>query len=87
MSYTLKKKLYWKICILYCIVTLNSVILKPCLFRVNITAISIVSLYPDSINIKCDKSSQLSFNVHIQSKPVMGTHSSYKLGCASRTVG
>ena len=32
------------------------------------------------------------FNVHIQSKllqhtPVMGTHSSYKLGCLSRTEG
>ena len=33
---------------------------------------------------------QLGFNVHIQSKllyhtPVMGTHSSYQLGCLSRT--
>ena len=38
------------------------------------------------------KSRQLVFNVHIQSKllqhmPVMGTYSSYELGCVSRTVG
>ena len=36
--------------------------------------------------------SDLFFNVHIQSKllshmPVMGTHSSYQLGCLSRTDG
>ena len=35
---------------------------------------------------------QLDFNVHIQSKllqhtPVMGTQSSYQLGCLSRTEG
>ena len=39
------------------------------------------------------RSGQVSvFNVHIQSKllqhtPVMGTHSSYQLGCQSRTDG
>ena len=39
-----------------------------------------------------DYSIQLGFNMHIQSKllyhmPVMGTHSSYQLGCLPRTEG
>ena len=53
------------------------------------------ALYPDS---KCQEQVMvkflffLVFNVHIQSKllwytPVMGTHSSYQLGCLSRTDG
>ena len=40
-----------------------------------------------SVNVLGSVQLKTYFNVHIQSKPVMGAHSSYQLGCLSRTDG